>query len=396
MNPFYDVGPILRGLARQKSAFLLLVSEAALAFAVISTIIWVGSWYHGRGSVNPGYDVAGLISVASMGGAEPLHAADARRQREMRALANVGGVVSVAAISGDVMDARWLTAWPVRSAEGDMPAAAGCWVLDGEGALPKTLGLRSIEGTLAQNAATEILVSRSMAQAFFPGSSAVGRRLHLPDEALPFSIVGVYEDVELVIPYLANPTLTVIRQRPAGDERGSRYLVRVDADRRSQLISALSAALLRVDGARSYDVRAFDLKTARHVMTSDGLIDTLGIIALVLAAVALLGSLAITAFLVQQRIRQVGIRRALGATPGDIVHQFLIENGVAVALGCVFGLGISLAYYFSLGHLFPGVTLSALQFGFTALLLFVDGALATLVPALRAARIPPTVASRAL
>jgi putative ABC transport system permease protein len=269
-------------------------------------------------------------------------------------------------------------------------------VLDGEGPLPETLGLRLIAGRLAQNAANEILVSHALAQAFFASGSAVGRRLHLPDEASPFIIAGVYEDVELVIPYLANPTLSIIRQRPAGDERGSRYLVRVDAAKRRALISGLSATLLSLDPNRAYEVRAFDLKTTRHVITSDGLIDTLGIIALVLATVALLGSLAITAFLVQQRIRQVGIRRALGATPWDIVHQFLIENGLAVALGCVFGLGISLGYYFALGHLFPGVTLSPLQFGFTALLLFVDGALATLVPALRAARIPPTVASRAL
>ena len=283
----------------------------------------------------------------------------------------------------------------VRGAAGENPAPEGVWVVDGGGPLAQTLGLKIIDGAVAAQA-NEILISRATAQTFFADRAAVGGTLTLPDVREPMTVAGVYEDVALVIPYLANGDLTILRPHPAGDERGTRYLVRVDPADRGSVIATLVRELRQADAQRAYDVRPFNLTQTRHVTTSSGLIQTLGIIALVLAAVALLGSLAITAFLVQQRTRQVGIRRALGATQWDIVHQFLIENGFAVALGCILGFAISLGYYFALGDVFPGVNLSAMQFLFTASLLFVDGALATLVPALRAARISPTTASRSL
>lgn len=398
MKILAEVGPILRALTRQKSAFLLLVIEAALAFAVISTIIWVGSWYRHRGGVEPGYDARGLISVVSVGGAETLAEADDRRSRERAALEALPGVEAVATLSNDLLEGRWLTAAPV-SGDGANGAPEGVWVLDGSDSLLRVLGMPLLAGRGARGDDHELVVSASLASAFYGPNgvdAAIGRPLLLPDDPTPYAIVGVFRDAALVIPYLANATLSVIRVRTAGDERGTRYLVRTEPERREKVLASIATRLQTLDRGRAFEVQPFDLERTRHVKISSGLIQTLGIIAFTLAAVALLGSLAITAFLVQQRTRQVGIRRALGASPWDIVRYFLIENHLAVALGCILGLAISLGYYFALGHLFPGVHLSPGLFVFTALLLFMDGALATLVPALRAARIPPTVASRSL
>lgn len=391
-----EFGPIFRAASRQRSAFLLVILEVALGFAVVSILIWVGTWYRSRGTADPGFPTSELISVTSLGAAEPLADADRRARDEQRTLLAVPGVVHVATISSDIFDRRWRSGMPLGPTPRPGAAASGNngWVIDGSPALPEVLGLTFVAGRAPLAAATqeEVAVSESLAAQLAPRASA----LWMADSPNPARVVGVFRDVALVIPFLANAERIVLRLRPPTNERGTRFLVRTQAGARDAVAERLQATLRAQDPERAYDVKPYDLSAARHVQVSRGLLMTLGIIAVVLAAVALIGSLAITAFLVAQRRRQVGIRRALGATPFDVVRLFLVENALAVSLGCILGLLISLSYYFSFNDMFPGVRVTWKQFVFTAALFYIDGLLATLVPALRAARVPPTVASRAL
>ncbi|MCG5051832.1 MAG: ABC transporter permease [Myxococcales bacterium] len=395
-----EFGPILRAASRQRSAFLLVILEVALGFAVVSILIWVGTWYRSRGTADPGFPTSELISVASLGAAEPLDSADRRAQDEQGAMLSLPGVLQVATISSDVFDRRWRSGLPLGPTPHPGSAASGNngWVIDGSPALPQVLGLRFAAGRAPHDTATEeeVAVSESLAADLSSTGSAVGHALWMADSQSPARVVGVFRDVALVIPFLANAERIVLRLRPPTNERGTRFLVRTQPGARDAVTERLRTALRALDPERAYDVRPYDLSAARHVQVSRGLLITLGIIAVVLAAVALIGSLAITAFLVAQRRRQVGIRRALGATPYDVVRLFLVENALAVSLGCILGLLISLSYYFSFNDMFPGVRVTWKQFAFTAALFYIDGLLATLVPALRAARVPPTVASRAL
>jgi len=115
------------------------------------------------------------------------------------------------------------------------------------------------------------------------------------------------------------------------------------------------------------------------------------VLLLVVTAVGIVG---LTSFWVAQRRRQIGIRRAIGATRGDILRYFQTENFLIASLGIV--LGMALAYglnrllmaHYELARL-PGYYLPV-----GALVLWVLGQLAVLGPALRAARVPPVVATR--
>ena len=60
-----------------------------------------------------------------------------------------------------------------------------------------------------------------------------------------------------------------------------------------------------------------------------------------LILVTSLGIVGLTSSSVTQRIRQIGTRRALGATKGDIVRYFLVENGVITGFGLVFGIALA-------------------------------------------------------
>jgi len=120
-----------------------------------------------------------------------------------------------------------------------------------------------------------------------------------------------------------------------------------------------------------------------------------GVIAALLLVTAL-GIVGLASFWVQQRRRQIGIRRAIGATRGDILRYFQTENFLIVTIGIV--LGMLLAYVLNLllmtHYELPRLPLFYLPIG--ALVLWGLGQLAVLGPALRAAAVPPVVATRSV
>jgi putative ABC transport system permease protein len=106
-----------------------------------------------------------------------------------------------------------------------------------------------------------------------------------------------------------------------------------------------------------------------------------------------LGIFGLATFSVAKRRKQIGTRRALGASQLDIVWHFLTENLLITSSGIVLGLILGLGLNFvltmmGLNRINPGAVLACIAF--IALL----GVAAVLVPALKAARVPPAVATR--
>ena len=120
-----------------------------------------------------------------------------------------------------------------------------------------------------------------------------------------------------------------------------------------------------------------------------------GVIAALLLVTAL-GIIGLASFWVQQRRRQIGIRRALGATRGDILRYFQTENFLIVTGGIVLGMALAFGLNLMLMKLYelPRLPLYYLPIG--ALVLWGLGQLAVLAPALRAAAVPPVVATRSV
>jgi len=113
-----------------------------------------------------------------------------------------------------------------------------------------------------------------------------------------------------------------------------------------------------------------------------------------LLIVTALGIVGLASFWVQQRTRQIGVRRALGATRGQIVRYFQAENfllatfGIALGMLLAYGINQLLMARYELGRL------PAQYLPIGALCLWLLGQLAVLGPALRAASVPPAVATR--
>jgi putative ABC transport system permease protein len=119
-----------------------------------------------------------------------------------------------------------------------------------------------------------------------------------------------------------------------------------------------------------------------------------GTVSSVVATITLIGIASLSGFWIQQRTRQIGIRRALGATRGQVLRHFQVENLLVTGSGIA--LGMPLAYAANLWLLqhyeLPRLPAVYLPIGLTALWLL--GQLAVLAPARRAASIPPATATR--
>jgi putative ABC transport system permease protein len=114
-----------------------------------------------------------------------------------------------------------------------------------------------------------------------------------------------------------------------------------------------------------------------------------------LLVVTAFGIVGLASFWVQQRTRMIGTRRALGATRGQILRYFQVENFLLSCVGIVLGMvgayGISLALMAQ--YEMPRLPWFYLPLG--AAVLWALGQLAVLAPARRAARLPPVAALRA-
>jgi putative ABC transport system permease protein len=141
--------------------------------------------------------------------------------------------------------------------------------------------------------------------------------------------------------------------------------------------------------------RTFDDIRARAYRKDRGMAILMAIVCAALLLVTAAGIVGLASFWVGQRHRQIGIRRALGATRRNILAYFQTENlliaGTSVVIGAIgaFGLNQWLVAHFEMARLSPLYVLIG------AVTILVLGQLAVLSPALRASRVPPVAATRA-
>ncbi len=240
------------------------------------------------------------------------------------------------------------------------------------------------------------VVSESMGRRYWPRQNPVGKRVHLGDDPkTPWrTVVGVAGDVRRApLDLQADPTVYVpfaqvpqasmaIAIRTAGDP------VAVGAAARAQ-VQALDR------NQPVYDMRTLEQKVSDNmsgVESSARLMTMFGIIALALAAA---GIYAVMAYLVAQRTHEIGVRMALGATPGQVLRLMVRRTVVLAGVGLAIGLPVAMAMARLLSSfLFGVVSLDVAVFVACTVVLALVAALAGYLPARRAARVDPMVALR--
>jgi putative ABC transport system permease protein len=174
------------------------------------------------------------------------------------------------------------------------------------------------------------------------------------------------------------------------------YVVRTEPGMRDQVMKTAEEYLSQnrsriVDRVRSYE------EQKKRVYAGDiAMVTLLTAVIIVLTGVTGLGIVGLAWFSVTQRRKQIGTRRALGACRSDIVRYFMLENGLITSLGLAIGLAASvgLNWFLDTQYEVGRVPLWYLPIGMVAM--WILGQLAVLLPARRAANIPPALATRSI
>jgi putative ABC transport system permease protein len=235
----------------------------------------------------------------------------------------------------------------------------------------------------------------------FPDGSALGRTAYLPGG--PALIIGILKSLQG--PYAGSGATTrpfdednILFPARSVDPEGTIYLVRTTSTDTAPIIKAALETLSRQGNGRLIDpangvltltqARDKGYATDRSVALMLSIVSGLSLLATAGGIVGL------SSFWVNQRRRQIGIRRALGATAGDILGYFHVENFLIVTAGIAIGSVLTVLANLSLMKFYALARLPVVAFPIGALLLWLLGQLAAHGPARSAARLPPVAAIR--
>jgi putative ABC transport system permease protein len=272
-----------------------------------------------------------------------------------------------------------------------------------------TLGVRLVAGrnftaseigereASASPAAAGIIITRALAQRLFPAGDAIGKSIYI-DAKEPAPIIGIIDRLQgpfvaatgFMSTFTENTVLAPFRL--LGDS--PTYVVRAQPGSRDEVMKATQSRLEGINGTRIISAKSMRQVRASAYRSNRGLTLLLGAVAFSLVAVTAFGMAGLTSYWVAQRRRQIGIRRALGATRLAILQLFQRENlmialsGVAVGILLAVFLNLWLVGRFEMVRLNPSYVVGS---GIGMLLL---GQIAVLWPAMRAAHVPPALAMR--
>jgi predicted permease len=243
--------------------------------------------------------------------------------------------------------------------------------------------------------AKKVVISRSLAQQYFPGEDPVGRYIHVPARKdADYEIVGVVGDTLWQVGRPVMPTM-YFPMLDGGDYGGS-LAIRTDSDP-----LAISVPVQKQIASLDPELPVSNVQTMQQAIGdslgnarfSASLVLTFAVLSLLLASVGLYGVLS---YLMTQRTVEIGVRMALGAQREQVV-RLMLGDGLRPALyGLALGLAASTGAVRLIQSMLYGTEpFDPVIFAAVSATLLLVAALACLVPAWRASRIDPMQSLRA-
>lgn len=403
-----DIRPILSTLRRHKTAAALIVLEIALTCAIVCNALFLIGQRIETISQPSGIAESELLEVRLGGIGKQVNAA-ARTREDLAALRSLPGVKSVVAINQLPFRRNSWNSSLSLVPDQERPTLNASQYFASEGTLG-TMGLdmiggrdfqpdeyRDLESVIADNSlettGTSVILTQAAALKLYPDGSALGKTVYSGRE--PLRVVGVVKELARPSKVENDTRYSMLLPLRVTYEEGF-YLIRVtDPSRRDEVLKAAVAALDKVDPSRLVRAkRTYEEQRQKYFANDRAMVGLLITVCVALLVVTALGIVGLASFWVQQRTKQIGIRRALGATRGQILRYFQTENFLLATVGIV--LGMLMAYTINLylmnNYELPRMPISYLPIG--AVLLWLLGQIAVFGPARRAAAVPPAVATR--
>lgn len=406
MRGVTQVRPVLAALRKHRIATILIALEIALACAVLCNACFLIMQRVQAMHVNSGIDEHALGTI-KLAGFDPQNAMDLNA-RVIDGLRGVAGVRSVSVINAVPFGQPAGIAGVTLDAAGKQFGGVVDFYIAGPGAAD-ALGLRVIAGRMPARDEyapvskivprnPPVLLTRVLAEHFWPGENPLGKTIWSMDTQ--FRVIGLLD--HLVIPQPGggeekDPDWSIFVPALPGPQLAGTYLVRADPRELQQAMRHAKDVVLKVapdavlDQEQSQTVDDLRKTFFLNARVMAGLL--VGVVVALLGTTAL-GIVGLASFWVAQRRKQIGIRRALGATSGDILRYFQIENFLIVTIGVVIGMMLAFGINAGLMSIYEVPRLPVWYLPIGVIALWVLGQLAVLAPALRASTVAPVTAMR--
>lgn len=409
-----DILPILSTLRRHKLTACLLILEIALTCAIVCNAVFLIGQRLQHMDIPSGVAEHELLQIQVANMVRPANPY-ARAAEDVALLRQVPGVESVAT-SNQVPFGRSQSNGNIRLSPNQRERTLSASTYFGEN-LPQTLGSRLVAGRDlhaddffdadvvmkalpsgdSKHLPSVTLITRSLAERLWPEQNPLGKIIYLTP-AVGVRVVGVLAGLTRPNAYaIDSAQYTMVLPLRMGASKDQNYIIRTRPQDRARVMAAALTALKKADPGRVVVASlTFDAVRARFFRNDRAMAGILVGVIIALLTVTALGIVGLASFWVAQRRRMIGVRRALGATRRDILRYFQTENfllaTIGIALGMVLAYGINL--FLMLHYELP--RLPAIYFPVGAIVLWLIGQLAVLGPALRAAAVPPVVATRSV
>ncbi|MCZ6559825.1 MAG: ABC transporter permease [Gammaproteobacteria bacterium] len=404
-----EFGPIWRALLQNKTSYLLIALQIAVTMAIMVNAIGIIQERSILMTRPSGVDEDNLFYLNSTG-FTPDTDYQVLVAEDLAAIRNFPGVRN--AVSTNTLPLQgggWSQGMQIEPGEEIEKTTVALFFMDEHGI--DTFGVNLIAGRNftptevnwydpkdERRWPPQIIVSKAMAEEFFPDFSpeeTVGKIIYIEND-LPLTVIGVME--RLQAPWKSwsgvERTMLVPQRRGA---RFARYVIRTEPGYRDEVIPQIEKMLAESNTGRIIrHTKTMDEVRARSYLQDSAMIKLLIFIVSLLTAITSLGIVGLASFSVARRTKQIGTRRALGATRLAIQRYFMLENFLISSVGVIggailaVGLNIWMVQTFELApiawYLVPAAMLS----------LWIIGQLAVYGPARRASMVSPAVATRAV
>ena len=401
-----DIGPIFRALLRNKLGGLLIALQIALTLAVVTNAAFIIEKRAADVARPSGLDEPNTaIFITTL--FDPGVDQQQLYRDDLEALRGLPGTIDATSIqaipiSGSGWGEDYYTTPEMTS---DQSISFGNFMVDEHGLAtldldlvagrnfrPEEMTVRSLESVQFPPVT---IVSQALADAMFPDGDALGKTIFdEPNGQQPLQIIGIYDHMQNAWPHSDNVDRTALIPAIANFGGQMMYLVRTEPGQRDAVMAAGEKYLAQNRSRIVEIVRSYEEQKARTYGGDIAMIKLMTAVITALAVVTGLGITGLAWFSVTQRRRQIGTRRALGATRFDIVRHFMVENWLITTTGLVVGVAAAFAlnWFLDTEYNTGRIPLWYLPAGMLAL--WVLGQLAVLLPARRAAMIPPALATR--
>jgi putative ABC transport system permease protein len=406
------IKPLLRALLGNPAGPLLLAAQVALAlmiFANVGYVIFVRFETTGRPT---GIDLQNTFAIWSKGFTKD-YDQPAATKPDLEYLNSLPGVVAAAAASSvpqtfDALrtavslnpESTGATRHPILYQMTELGVAAlGLHLIQG-----RTFGADAIlppppAGSPARAVGSEVVITEALAAHLFgSGDLALGKPLYFGTlDGGSATVVGVVERMQGG-PYFGPDSdfvneVVLAPANPIG--KSTYYIVRTQPGQRDAVLNQVQREFESLRPGRYVE----KIKTLAAIAQQGRAAERNGAVILAILssfvlAVTMLGLFGFASFAVTSRTREIGTRRAIGATRADILRYFLAENVLITSVGILVGSIITLAFALQLTMLLEMPRLPAIFLSGAMALIWISGLAAALAPALRAARVAPAVATR--